>query len=64
MRSISDWVRQGGTLIAHNSSSRYLASENGIGTVKQLQNTLDQSDEYNIDLQQGAEGTKGGYKYV
>ena len=58
MRSISDWVRQGGTLIAHNSSSRYLASENGIGTVKQLQNTLDQSDEYNIDLQRELKALK------
>ena len=45
-------------MIAHNSSSRYLASENGIGTVKQLQNTLDQSDEYNIDLQQELKALK------
>ena len=48
---ISDWVEQGGTLIAHNGSSRYLSSNNGIGSVKTVQNTFDDIDDYNIDLQ-------------
>ena len=48
---ISDWVEQGGTLIAHNGSSRYLSNNNGIGSVKTIQNTFDDIDDYNIDLQ-------------
>ena len=48
---ISDWVEQGGTLIAHNGSSRYLSNNNGIGSVKTVQNTFDDIDDYNIDLQ-------------
>ena len=51
MKSVAEWVDQGGTLIAHNGSSRYLASENGIGSVTQIQNSLEQSDEHNIYLQ-------------
>ena len=45
-----DWVSQGGTLIANNSSTRFLTSEDGIGNVKQLQNTFDESEQYNFDL--------------
>ena len=37
--TLLDWVSQGGTLIAHNRSTRFLTSEYGIGSVKQLQNT-------------------------
>ena len=48
---ISDWVEQGGTLIAHNGSSRYISSNNGIGSVKTVQNTFDEIDNYNMDLQ-------------
>ena len=29
MNSLKEWVRQGGTLIAHNASSRSLSNENG-----------------------------------
>ena len=48
--TLFEWVSQGGTLIAHNRSTRFLTSENGIGSVKQLQNTFDESEKYNFDL--------------
>ena len=48
--TLLDWVSQGGTLIAHNRSTRFLTSEYGIGSVKQLQNTFDESEKYNFDL--------------
>ena len=51
MNSLRDWVKQGGTLIAHNGSSRSLASENGIGSVRQISSTFDKSEAYNMDLQ-------------
>ena len=45
------WIKQGGTLIAHNNSVRSLTNENGIGNVKQIQYTFDNSKDFNIDLQ-------------
>ena len=51
IKLLTDWVKQGGTLIAHNYSTRSIIDENGIGNVKHLSNTLDKSDDYNIDLQ-------------
>ena len=48
---LTDWIKQGGTLIAHNYSTRSIIDENGIGNVKHLSNTLDKSDDYNLDLQ-------------
>ena len=48
---LTDWVKQGGTLIAHNSSVRALTSEEGVGNVKQIQNSFDKSNNFNIDLQ-------------
>tara|TARA_B100001989_G_scaffold115178_1_gene80928 strand:- start:186 stop:1892 length:1707 start_codon:yes stop_codon:yes gene_type:complete len=51
MNSLKEWVRQGGTLIAHNGSSRSLSNENGIGSVRQVSGTFDKSEEYNMDLQ-------------
>jgi hypothetical protein len=50
VNTLLDWVSQGGTLIAHNRSTRFLTSEYGIGSVKQLQNTFDESEKYNFDL--------------
>ena len=40
MNSLKEWIRQGGTLIAHNASSRSLSYENGIGSVRQVSGTL------------------------
>jgi hypothetical protein len=51
INSLKEWVRQGGTLIAHNASSRSLSYENGIGSVRQVSSTFDKSEEYNMDLQ-------------
>ena len=48
---LTDWVIQGGTLIAHNGSVRSLTGKEGIGNVKQIQNTFDKSNNFNIDLQ-------------
>ncbi len=48
---LTDWVKQGGTLIAHNGSVRSLTSEEGVGNVKQIQNSFDKSNNFNIDLQ-------------
>ena len=50
-RILTDWVKQGGTLIAHNGSVRALTSEEGVGNVKQIQNSFDKSNNFNIDLQ-------------
>ncbi len=49
IKTLSDWIKQGGTLIAHNRSSRFLASEKGIGSVHQIQDSFEKSNELNID---------------
>ena len=48
--ALDDWVKQGGTLIAHNRSSRFITSQESLGSVKQLKDVLDQSKDYNFDL--------------
>ena len=50
-KSLNDWVKQGGTLIAHNYGTRSLIGENGIGNVKHLSDTFDNSGDYDFDLQ-------------
>ena len=45
-----NWVKQGGTLIANNRSTRLLASDNEFGDVKLLQQTFEEAKSYNIDL--------------
>ena len=45
-----NWVKQGGTLIANNRSTRLLASDNEFGDVKLLQQTFEDAKSYNIDL--------------
>ena len=51
MNTLSNWVKNGGTLVAHNRSARSIASDNGIGNVKLIQHTFDNSRDFNIDLQ-------------
>ena len=46
---LMDWVKQGGTLIANNRSTRSIIS-NDIGSVKNLNNTFDKSKNYSFDL--------------
>ena len=48
--TLMDWVKQGGTLIANNRSTRTLISSDGMGSVKGLNTTFDKSKSYNIDL--------------
>ncbi len=56
---LKNWVMQGGTLIAHNYSTRSLISDESIdsddfdivGSVKQLEDTFENSGDYNFDLQ-------------
>ena len=47
---LMDWVKQGGTLIANNRSTRSIISNDGMGSVKSLSATFDKSKSYNIDL--------------
>ena len=47
---LMDWVKQGGTLIANNRSTRSIISSDGMGSVKSLNTTFDKSKSYNIDL--------------
>ena len=47
---LMDWVKQGGTLIANNRSTRSIISSDGMGSVKSLNTTFDMSKSYNIDL--------------
>jgi len=48
---LEDWVKQGGTLIANNSSTRMLVSDNLITSVKDVSDSFENSHEYNIKLQ-------------
>ncbi len=48
--TLMDWVKQGGTLIANNRSTRTIISSDGMGSVKSLNKTFDKSKSYNIDL--------------
>ena len=51
VNALNEWINQGGTLIAHNRSSRFIASnDKNLGSVKLLQNVLDRSEDYNFDL--------------
>ncbi len=50
VNALNDWIKQGGTLIAHNNSSRFIASNETLGGVMQLQDVLDKSNDYNFDL--------------
>ncbi len=49
--ALKDWVKQGGTLIANNSSTRMLISDNSITSIKDISNSFENSHEYNIKLQ-------------
>jgi len=48
--ALMTWVAQGGTLIAHNRSTRLIASSENFSKVKLLQNTFGNSVDYNFDL--------------
>ena len=46
---LMDWVKQGGTLISNNASTRSIISS-AVGNVKNLNKTFDDSKTFNIDL--------------
>ena len=48
---LNDWIKQGGTLIAHDNSSSIIASKNGLGSVTKIQDSLNESIDFDIDLQ-------------
>ena len=48
---LSDWVKQGGTLIAHGWSTNSLARDEGIGTVRRVQDTFEKAQEYDLKVQ-------------
>ena len=49
--ALKDWVKQGGTLIAHSQSAGALASEDGLGSVRVISDTFERAAEYDIALQ-------------
>ena len=48
---LKDWIKQGGTMIANNSSTRMLVSDNSITKIKDVSDSFENSHEYNIKLQ-------------
>ena len=48
---LKDWVKQGGTLIANNGSTRMLVSDNSISSIKDVSDSFENSHDYNIKLQ-------------
>ena len=51
MTALKDWVKQGGTLIAHNSSTRRLLSQDSFSRVKEISDSFDSAHKYNVSLQ-------------
>ena len=49
--ALRDWVKQGGTLIAHDNSAAQLARDSGIGQVRSIGDALDNAQDYDIALQ-------------
>ena len=49
--ALKDWVKQGGTLIAHDNSAAQIARDNGIGQVRSIGDALDSAQDYDIALQ-------------
>lgn len=49
--ALKDWVKQGGTLIAHDNSAAQLARDSGIGQVRSIGDALDDAQDYDIALQ-------------
>ena len=51
IKALNDWIKQGGTLIAHDNSSSIIASKSGLGSVTEIQDSLDKTIDFDIDLQ-------------
>jgi hypothetical protein len=50
LENLSEWIKNGGTLIAHNRSTRFLSSNDGLGNTKQIQNVFEDVNDYKFDL--------------
>lgn len=50
-KALKTWVEQGGTLIAHQSSSASIAGKDGFGQVKTIDQTYDKAEDFDIALQ-------------
>ena len=48
---LSDWVKQGGTIVANGNSAGRFASENGIGSVRKITDTFGKRQDYDIAIQ-------------
>ena len=48
---LKDWIKQGGTLIANNASTRMLISDNSISNIRNIADSFENSHEYNVKLQ-------------
>ena len=48
---LKDWVKQGGTLIANNGSTRMLVSDKSITSIRDVSDSFENSHDYNIKLQ-------------
>ena len=51
MKVLTEWVKQGGTLISHGWSTNSLASEGGIGSVRRIQDTFEKSKDHDLVIQ-------------
>jgi hypothetical protein len=49
--ALKDWIKQGGTLIAHNGSTKTIIAENTFSSVKEISDSFDEFHDYNVDLQ-------------
>ena len=49
--ALKDWVKQGGTLITHNSSTRRLLAQDSFSKVKEISDSFDSAHKYNVSLQ-------------
>ena len=50
MTVLKDWIKQGGTLIANNGSTRMLISDNSITSIKDVSDSFENSHDYNCLL--------------
>jgi len=51
MSVLKDWVNQGGTLIAHNGSTRKIISQDEFSSVEEIGNSFDSIHKFNTKLQ-------------
>ena len=50
INTLKEWVKQGGTLIANNGSTKRIVSNKSFTSVKDISDSFDRSHDYNINL--------------